>query len=104
MFSDKLFADCRVEENTDYYGNDIVQKNVEGPQACADFCISTVGGLFWTYKSLGDSGVCFVKSSSAGRRLEQNSVSGNLLCGHKTGDRIHLSVFARSTHTTYGAL
>ena len=40
---------CIIEQDTDFYGNDIINEETETSEACADFCASTSGGLFWTW-------------------------------------------------------
>ena len=70
---------CLILQNTDFYGNDLVRKVVETQQACADFCLSTQDGHFWTWEP--KSKHCFVKSSSSGRRNHAVAVSGNRKCG-----------------------
>ena len=97
IFFEKLFAGCILEENTDYVGHSIGFKTVSALLDCANFCASTVGGLFWTYTREND--LCNVKSSSAGERPDPNAVSGNRACG-VTGDRVHPQCFP--TFSTLG--
>ena len=77
-----------MEYNISYFGNDIVNRTVkETHQACADFCASTPGGLFWTFlfgRSDAYNKKCYVKSSSSGRKIQQNRISGNRECGLKS--------------------
>ena len=73
-----IFLGCFIEYNIDYRGNDIVNMVVDTHQACADFCASTPGGLFWTF---GVDMWCYIKSSSSGRKTNQETTSGNRKCG-----------------------
>jgi len=83
---------CLIEYNTDYYGNDIVNKVAETRQACADLCATTPDGLFWTFHTVHKT--CFVKSSSSGRKTNQDFwISGNRKCG-KIGDQNLLGLFS----------
>jgi len=76
-----VFRGCRIEDNMNYFGNDIMfGKKVESLQACADLCSSTPGGLFWTWHENGDK-FCWVKSSNSGRRQQDGTVSGTKECG-----------------------
>ena len=77
---------CRIEQNTDYFGNDIVDGFVETQQACADKCYLTPGGLFWTWDP--KIKLCYIKSSDYGRRNYPGTVSGNRECG--SGRKIYL--------------
>ena len=70
---------CRIEQNTDYFGNDVVSGYVETQQACAAKCVSTPGGLFWTWSPKFK--FCYIKSSDSGRRNYPGFVSGNRECG-----------------------
>merc|ERR1712130_802515 len=70
---------CLIENNIVYWGNDIANKIVETSQACADFCASTPGGLFWTFDTKTKR--CYVKSSDSGRKTRQDRISGNRKCG-----------------------
>ena len=74
-----LYLGCVTEENTDYSGNDIVEKVVESQRACVDFCKTIAGAPFWTWNS--GSKRCIVKSSSSGRTSVAGAVSGNRECG-----------------------
>jgi len=69
---------CLIENNIVYWGNDIANKIVETSQACADFCASTPGGLFWTFDTKTKR--CYVKSSDSGRKTRQDRISGNRKC------------------------
>ena len=73
----KIFSGCLVENNIVYWGNDIVNNFVETHQACADLCASTPGGLFWTFT---EDKLCYVKSSSSGKKTKQDRISGNREC------------------------
>jgi len=66
-----------MEQNLDYYGNDILLKRKDTKEACIDLCVSTEGGLFWTWYN----DHCWVKSSDSGRRPHSVAVSGNKQCG-----------------------
>jgi len=72
---------CIKEEHIDYNERDIVeQKTLENPQACAEHCASTEGGLFWTFSL--NSKTCHVKNSAHdSRRGITMTVSGNRACG-----------------------
>merc|ERR1712037_432050 len=72
---------CIKEEYTDYNARDIVeQKTLENPQACAEHCAATEGGLFWTFSL--NSKTCHVKNSAHNsRRGIMYTVSGNRACG-----------------------
>ena len=83
----KIFAGCIMEQDIDYYGNDIVDQVVESMQACADFCASTGGGQFWTWNR--GTNRCHVKRSKSGERSEVVAVSGNRYCG-SAGIETHL--------------
>ena len=78
-----MLSGCIIEEDIDYSGNDIkpdgYRKIMESQQACADFCKTILGGKFWSW-SLGDK-LCYVKSSSSGRKSVSGKVSGNRECG-----------------------
>ena len=74
-----MLSGCTIEEETDYGGNDIIDKVMESYQACADFCKTIAGAPFWTW-NMG-SKRCYVKSSSSGRRSHIEAVSGNRACG-----------------------
>ena len=82
MSISNIFLGCLIEYNTDYFGNDIVNKVVETRQACADLCASTPDGLFWTFNTVHKK--CHVKSSSSGRKTNQASISGNRKCQLKS--------------------
>ena len=69
---------CTIEQDTNFYGNDIIFEETETSEACADLCASTAGGLFWTW--VEGSG-CWVKNSDSGRRHLSGAVSGNKQCG-----------------------
>jgi hypothetical protein len=75
---------CIKEEYTDYNSRDIVeQETLENPQACAEHCASTEGGLFWTFSL--NSKTCHVKNSTHNsRRGIMYTVSGNRACGLST--------------------
>ena len=68
-----------IEQDTDFYGNDITNEETETSQACAELCASTARGLFWTWNS--ENGQCFVKNSDSGRLHHSGAVSGNKQCG-----------------------
>merc|ERR1711934_84044 len=81
---------CIKEDYANYWGNDIADRLVlASPQACADYCASVEGGLFWAY--VLPSGTvpgtghivkhCFVKNSDSGRRHNVHVVSGTRACG-----------------------
>lgn len=75
---------CIREEYIDYNARDIVeQKTLENPQACAEHCASTEGGLFWTFSI--NSKTCHVKNEAHNsRRGIMYTVSGNRACGLST--------------------
>ena len=74
-----------MEQDIDYYGNDIVNQVVESIQACAEICASTEGGQFWTWNR--ENKICFVKRSNSGRKNDARAVSGSRLCA-RSGDKI----------------
>ena len=78
-----MLSGCIIEEDIVYHGNDIkphgYRKIMESQQACADFCKTIMGGKFWSWSS-GDK-LCYVKSSSSGRKSVSGKVSGNRECG-----------------------
>merc|ERR1711934_1187749 len=75
---------CIKEEHIDYNERDIVeQETLENPQACAEHCAATEGGLFWTFSL--NSKTCHVKNSAHNsRRGITMTVSGNRACGLST--------------------
>ena len=78
-----MLSGCIIEEDIDYNGNYIKPHGyriiMESQQACADFCKTIMGGKFWSWSS-GDK-LCYVKSSSSGRKSVSGKVSGNRECG-----------------------
>ena len=78
-----MLSGCIIEEDIDYSGNDIkpdgYRKIMESQQACADVCKTIMNGRFWSWSSRDK--LCYVKSSSSGRKSRSGFVSGNRECG-----------------------
>ena len=78
-----MLSGCIIEEDIDYYGNDIkphgFHKVMESQQACADVCKTIMNGRFWSWSSRDK--LCYVKSSISGRKSRSSYVSGNRECG-----------------------
>ena len=76
-----MILGCIREVNTDYKERDFVDEvTLENSQACAEYCASIEGGLFWTFFIKTKS--CHVKNStSPGRGGHSDTVSGNRACG-----------------------
>ena len=74
-----MIPGCIIEQDTDYPGNDITSRHFDTKEACAFFCASTAGGLFWTWNTAKQK--CYVKNSDSGRKDVSGAVSGNKLCG-----------------------
>ena len=75
---------CVIEEQVNYAvhnlgGDNAVSTVQENPQACAEKCVATEGGLFWTYNLLEKE--CWIKTSDSERRYHQDVVSGSRACG-----------------------
>ena len=87
IFCNNIFADCKVEVNVDYYGNDVAPPvRSTGTQDCACICGSTLGCFFWSYRK--SDGTCWTKSSKAGRMSNDDRISGNLACCNTPGDTL----------------
>ena len=84
------FAGCHIEENVNYWGNDLFYQNVETQQACADLAVSVTGGNFWTWNRDGNKG-CHIKKSRK-RVSDKSTVSGNRLCGKVKSGRNKFSL------------
>ena len=80
---------CKVEEQIEYQGYDIVVARLPGPNpdpiACANLCFQEFDCTHWTLFKW--SLECVLKTSDAGRRPSTNDfVSGNKECGNLTGN------------------
>jgi len=83
---------CNIEVNIDYFGNDVAPPvRSTGMQDCANICSDTLGCLFWTYRK--SDGTCHTKYSKAGRKSEDNAISGNLACANTPGTQV-MSTYA----------
>ena len=74
-------ADCLVEEDIDYYGNDIADKRgipFESRIECIMFCGEDERCQFWTYNE--ELKGCWLKTSDSGRRDDRNVTSGTRGC------------------------
>ena len=92
-------AECLIEENTSFYGNDLnnghpKQNDVE---SCRSHCRSKystakyfewVGpSSFWSPSSWWVPNTCWCKDSDSGRKTREGSTSGEVICGND-GDHI----------------
>jgi len=73
------FSGCNIEVNIDYVGNDVVPPvKSTGTLDCACICKQTLGCYFWSYRK--SDGTCWSKYSKAGRKPNNDRISGNLAC------------------------
>ena len=82
LVSGNVDCACNVEEKTDYLGNDIKKgkfKNVESQEDCAKKAAENKDAKFWTYQP--SKKICWIKTSKAGKKPQESTVSGNVECG-----------------------
>ena len=60
-------------------GDNAVASTQESQQACAEHCVATEGGRYWTYNK--NSKECWLKTSDSDRRLLAHVISGSRACG-----------------------
>ena len=80
-------AGCLIEEDTDYYGNDIAgPKIMEDTDKCTLWCSSVSECTHWVYQAenrpVGERH-CWLKNSNSGKRKIEGSISGNRKCSGK---------------------
>ena len=76
---------CTQEGDTDYFGHDLIPGGAVAPgattsEACCSACLSTTGCSTWTLTNVS---VCYLKTSSLGRRASPGYLSGCV--GYPTG-------------------
>ena len=78
---------CLIEEDTDYYGNDIAgPKRMEDTDECMLWCASVSECTHWVYqgeaRQVGERH-CWLKNSNSGKRMLDGYISGNRECSGK---------------------
>eukprot|EP00937_MAST-01D_sp_MAST-1D-sp2_P001203 g1203.t1 len=73
---------CQVFSDTDFNGHDLHAAHASDPGTCCSVCRNTTGCLFWTH--MGDTTVCYLKTSDAGRRPSPKSGAQTYTSGCST--------------------
>merc|ERR1711862_487578 len=70
-----------IEDNVAMPGNDIVETSPEGiktKEDCCNACKNKEGCTFFTYRKEKEK--CWLKNSDAGRKVDEEAVSGSVDC------------------------
>ena len=73
----KYIIGCVIEENIDYFKNSVSRTTKPDVDSCRSSC-SSMGAPYFSYN---DQMKCKCKSSNAGRRAMDGTVSGETSCG-----------------------
>ena len=75
-----MFSDCAREEHTFINSQNLLKKNVDSQQECAQLSASTPGGIFWEFNRV--EGLCSIKASDNGKvTAGSDKVVGTMECG-----------------------
>ena len=73
----KIIIGCLIEENIDYFKNSVSRTTKPDVDSCRSSC-SSMGAPYFSYNNQMK---CKCKSSNAGRRAMDGTVSGETSCG-----------------------